>query len=146
LRIGNEKGEDEADTVGCTSLRAEHIKIEEDNKITLDFLGKDSMRYLNTVDVDPRAHKALKTFLSGKQPKEDLFDKIKAADLNEYLKGMSPTVPDLSAKVFRTYNASKTLQDELTTQEEEKGNNSNVDDKVKFYENANRQVAILCNH
>lgn len=49
LRVGNEKGEDEADTVGCCSLRVEHIHFEEDNQITLDFLGKDSMRYLNTI-------------------------------------------------------------------------------------------------
>jgi len=52
LRVGNEKTEDEADTVGCCSLRVEHIKFEDDNKITLDFLGKDSMRYLNTVIVE----------------------------------------------------------------------------------------------
>ncbi len=30
LRVGNEKSEDEADTVGTCSLRAEHIKIEKD--------------------------------------------------------------------------------------------------------------------
>jgi len=54
LRVGNEKGEDEADTVGCCSLRIEHIRFEEDQtSITLDFLGKDSMRYLNTIQVDP---------------------------------------------------------------------------------------------
>ena len=29
LRVGNEKGEDEADTVGCCSLRVEHIHMEE---------------------------------------------------------------------------------------------------------------------
>jgi DNA topoisomerase-1 len=52
LRVGNEKGEDEADTVGCCSLRVEHITVEDDNKISFDFLGKDSMRYHNTVDVD----------------------------------------------------------------------------------------------
>ena len=28
LRVGNEKGEDEADTVGCCSLRVEHISFE----------------------------------------------------------------------------------------------------------------------
>ena len=51
LRVGNEKGEDEADTVGCCSLKVKNIQIEENNQITLDFLGKDSIRYLNTVDV-----------------------------------------------------------------------------------------------
>ena len=27
LRVGNEKGEDEADTVGCCSLRVEHVSV-----------------------------------------------------------------------------------------------------------------------
>ena len=53
LRVGNEKGEDEADTVGCCSLRVEHISLAEEGKVTFDFLGKDSMRYYNTVDVLP---------------------------------------------------------------------------------------------
>lgn len=51
---------------------------------------------------------------------------------------------NLSAKVFRTYNASITLQNEL------KGkvvtDVSPNDIKVKFYEDSNREVAILCNH
>ena len=32
LRVGNEKSEDEADTIGTCSLRVEHIKIENDHK------------------------------------------------------------------------------------------------------------------
>lgn len=51
LRVGNEKDEDEADTVGCCSLRTEHIKLEEPNIVEFDFLAKDSMRYQNRVDV-----------------------------------------------------------------------------------------------
>lgn len=51
IRVGNEKGEDEADTVGCCSLRVEHLKFDEPYLLTLDFLGKDSMRYFNTIDV-----------------------------------------------------------------------------------------------
>ena len=56
LRVGNEKGEDEADTVGCCTLRVEHIKFEDDNYITFDFLAKDSMRYLNTVKIDEKVY------------------------------------------------------------------------------------------
>ena len=52
LRVGNEKDKSEvADTVGCCSLRCEHITFEPDFTITLNFLGKDSMQYLNTVKV-----------------------------------------------------------------------------------------------
>lgn len=49
LRVGNEKDEDEADTVGCCSLRVEHIELKEDDVVMFDFLGKDSMRYNNEV-------------------------------------------------------------------------------------------------
>ena len=48
----------------------------------------------------------------------------------------------LSAKVFRTYNASKTLQDQLNQLEVE----DNVAANVLGYNRANRAVAILCNH
>jgi DNA topoisomerase-1 len=67
LRVGNEKGEDEADTVGCCSLRVEHIRFEAENNITLDFLGKDSMRYLNTIPVEPIVYKLLQSFTAGKK-------------------------------------------------------------------------------
>ncbi len=114
LWVGTEKGEDEADTVGCCSLWVQHISLLEDDQIKLDFLGKDSMRYENTVTVKPEAHRALGRFIHGKKPDQDLFDRIKAQDLNEYLKNI---MPDLSAKVFRTYNASITLEQELGKEE-----------------------------
>lgn len=106
LRVGNEKGDDEADTVGCCSLRCEHIHFEGDNKITLDFLGKDSMRYLNTVAVEPIVYNLLQDFSFGKKPTDDIFEIVNASKLNDFLK---ESMEDLSAKVFRTYNASFTL-------------------------------------
>lgn len=60
LRAGNEKDTDEeADTVGCCSLRVEHVTLLPDNQLKLDFLGKDSMRYENTVTIIPEAWKAI---------------------------------------------------------------------------------------
>ena len=49
---------------------------------------------------------------------------------------------NLSAKVFRTYNASMTLQDQLNKLTVE----DNIASKVLGYNRANRAVAILCNH
>jgi DNA topoisomerase-1 len=49
----------------------------------------------------------------------------------------------LTAKVFRTYNASKTLQDQLDLLTDPK---ANVSEKFLSYNRANRQVALLCNH
>mmetsp|Transcript_35292 Transcript_35292/g.77724 ORF Transcript_35292/g.77724 Transcript_35292/m.77724 type:complete len:246 (+) Transcript_35292:1245-1982(+) len=50
----------------------------------------------------------------------------------------------LSAKVFRTYNASVTLETELPSAESLEG--LSIADKIIQYNAANRQVAILCNH
>lgn len=140
LRVGNEKSEDEADTVGCCSLRIEHIKVIEDNQITLDFLGKDSMRYFNTVTVDPDVHALIKSFTKNKSDTDNLFDKMDASNLNEYLRSQ---MEGLTAKVFRTYNASITLEKELKRKDV---SNLELDEKIAFYDEANRQVALLCNH
>lgn len=91
-------------------MRVEHISFEPDNKITLDFLGKDSIRYNSTVSVDPIVYKNLQSFTKGKDPDDDLFDRVNASKLNDYLKSL---MKGLSAKVFRTYNASITLSNQL---------------------------------
>merc|ERR1711894_866930 len=49
----------------------------------------------------------------------------------------------LTAKVFRTYNASITLQEQL---KELTDADDNVAHKTLSYNRANRAVAILCNH
>jgi DNA topoisomerase-1 len=108
IRVGNEKNaKDEADTVGCCSLRIEHIKLLEDDQINLNFLGKDSIVYDNTVAVQKNVYECLKTFMLKKGPKDLLFDTVNPSKLNEYLQTL---MPGLTAKVFRTFNASSTLQ------------------------------------
>jgi DNA topoisomerase-1 len=140
LRVGNEKSEDEADTVGCCSLKVSNISFKDHYQITLDFLGKDSMRYFNTVPVDHHVYNNLKSFTEGKSAEEELFDLITTSTLNEYLKTF---MESLSAKVFRTYNASITLQTLLAKFNDD---SMQVEEKVQFYTDANREVAILCNH
>lgn len=77
LRAGNEKGDDEAETVGCCSLKFEHVTLKPPNIVVFDFLGKDSIQYHSEVDVDPQVFKNLKLFK--KPPKEngdDIFDRL----------------------------------------------------------------------
>lgn len=77
LRAGNEKGEDEADTVGCCSLKYEHVTLKPGNVVVFDFLGKDSIRFYNEVTVDPQVFKNLTIFK--KAPKVDgdeIFDRL----------------------------------------------------------------------
>lgn len=140
LRAGGEKGDDEADTVGCCSLRYEHVTLKPPNTVIFDFLGKDSIRFYQEVEVDRQVFKNLRIFKKEpKQPGDDLFDRITPATLNKHLQGY---MKGLTAKVFRTYNASKTMQDQMNLI----ANEGTVTEKVMKYNAANRTVAILCNH
>ncbi len=82
LRAGNEKGEDEADTVGCCSLRCEHVTLEAPNKLHFDFLGKDSIRYHNTVEVEQQIFKNIRIFKDGKEDSDSLFDRVTVCGLS----------------------------------------------------------------
>lgn len=151
LRAGNEKDTDEAaDTVGCCSLRVEHITLltnakDSNNKekefvIEFKFLGKDSMEYHNKVGVEKRVFKNVKLFMENKAGGDDLFDRVNTSTLNSHL----TTIMDgLTAKVFRTYNASITLQRQLKKLSSE---DASIPERVLQYNQANRKVAILCNH
>uniref|UniRef100_A0A673M5G7 DNA topoisomerase I n=1 Tax=Sinocyclocheilus rhinocerous TaxID=307959 RepID=A0A673M5G7_9TELE len=148
LRAGNEKEEGEtADTVGCCSLRVEHITLhdtldEQKCVVEFDFLGKDCIRYYNKVPVIKRVFKNLKLFMENKQEGDDLFDRLNTQMLNKHL---SSLMPGLTAKVFRTYNASITLQQQLKELRNSELKD-NVAEKLLSYNRANRAVAILCNH
>lgn len=48
----------------------------------------------------------------------------------------------LTAKVFRTYNASFTMSELLKDMKAA----GTIPEKIKAYNDANRRVAILCNH
>lgn len=146
LRTGNEKEEGEtADTVGCCSLRVEHVRLHEkadgqEHVVELDFLGKDSIRYNNRVPVEKLVFQNLQDFMKDKDPRDNLFDALTTASLNKHLQDL---MEGLTAKVFRTYNASITLQEQLRvlTRAED-----SLTSKVLAYKRANRAVAVLCNH
>jgi len=140
LRAGNEKGDDVADTVGCCSLRYEHVTLEPPNRVIFDFLGKDSIRYYNEVEVSKQVYKNIEIFKRPPKKEGDmLFDRLNTTILNKYLQ---KSMKGLTAKVFRTYNASYTFQEEL----KKTVKNSTINEKLLAYNRANRQVAILCNH
>jgi DNA topoisomerase I len=140
LRAGNEKGEDEADTVGCCSLKYENITLKEPNTVIFDFLGKDSIRFHEEFQVDHQVFKNLKIFKkSPKKEGDDIFDRLTTTQLNNHLKHY---MEGLTAKVFRTYNASFTMSQLL----KEMTSEGTIPERVKDYNDANRKVAILCNH
>ncbi len=146
LRVGNEKGEDETDTVGVTSLRVEHIDLLNNDKIRLDLLGKDSVRYDRTLEVDPLVYRNIQEFMEGKKKGDQLFNLITPTDVNKYLQSF---MKNLTAKVFRTYNASDLFQKELnkiTKKYDKYEEMDKINILLDDFNKANAKVAMLCNH
>ena len=149
MRVGDEKDDDEADTVGATTLRVEHITIN-GNKVEFDFLGKDSVRWKKSLEGDKQFIKNIKDFTEGKKPSDEIFDKpssknkvvlISSSDVNKFLADCKKGV---TAKVFRTFHASNQVIDYLN----KCGLKSVDDDYLKIYhaKMANLEAAIQCNH
>jgi DNA topoisomerase-1 len=148
LRVGGKKdSKEEADTVGVTSLRVEHLILLDNNTIKLDFLGKDSVRFCKKVSVLSNVYKNLETFIKNKNKKDDLFDLINSSSMNDYLNSF---MEGLTAKVWRTYNASLVFQKELDKIKEDKLYEIDTEERLNFlismFNQANTAVALLCNH
>ncbi len=143
MRVGDEKDPDEADTVGATTLRKEHIKITSD-AIEFDFLGKDCVRWqetLKAVGDDKQFQKNLKKLIEKKKPNEEIFHNITSRDVNKYFSGI---VKGLTAKVFRTYQATTVVKDYLVEHDNIKGKTAN--EKLYHAKMANLEAAKMCNH
>ncbi|MEX0862629.1 DNA topoisomerase I [Nitrosopumilus sp.] len=143
MRVGDEKDPDEADTVGATTLRKEHIKITP-NSIEFDFLGKDSVRWQETVKAeghDKQFHENLKNLVEKKKPKDEIFDDITSRHVNVYY---SSIVKGLTAKVFRTYLATTVVRNYLIEHDNMKGKTAN--EKLYHAKLANLEAAMMCNH
>ncbi|MDG7001574.1 MAG: DNA topoisomerase I, partial [Nitrososphaerota archaeon] len=144
MRVGDEKDEDEADTVGASTLRVEHLKFNE-NKIDFDFYGKDFVRWQKTLEIQPQDHAAidnLKEFCKGKKPEDLIFDGITSRHVNDFLGKASK---GLTAKVFRTFHATSTVKSYLK-------DHGSFSEETPEYEKlfeakmANLEAAVKCNH
>ena len=144
MRVGDEKDSDEADTVGATTLRKEHVKITE-NAVEFDFLGKDSIRWKERLPIkgehDEQFRKNLEGLVGRKKPKDEIFDGITSSRLNRYYSGI---VDGLSAKVFRTYLASSVVSKYLRRYDGIKSESPSV--KMYHAKMANLEAAVMCNH
>lgn len=143
MRVGDEKDPDEADTVGATTLRKEHIKITP-NAIEFDFLGKDSVRWQEKVIAeghDKQFQENLKKLVENKKPKDEIFDDITSRHVNAYY---SSIVKGLTAKVFRTYLATTVVKKYLVKHDNIK--NKTANEKLYHAKLANLEAAMMCNH
>ena len=139
MRVGDEKDEDEADTVGASTLRVEHVKLSGD-RAEFNFLGKDSVKWSKSETVPPSVAKNLTEFTRGKRQDQEIFHDVTSGLVNQYL---SSIVHGASAKVFRTYHATATAKGALGSKDMRSAEDL---DKLYHAKEANLQAAIFCNH
>jgi len=139
LRVGDEKDKDEVDTVGATTLRTQHIKIMGNGLVKFDFLGKDSVRWQKEVELPRPVVDNLQQFV--KSCRSVIFKGVDSEKVKLFL---SEAVPGLTAKVFRTYHASKVVREYLANTKARKSDPEYV--KKHLAAMANLQAAIVCNH
>lgn len=156
LRVGDEKDPDEADTVGATTLRPEHVTLHPDGSAQFRFLGKDSVLWHKDLALPPLVFSNLEELVDRARPpnsnqngkasrpgrdKPQIFPTISSRDVNLYL---SDILPGLTAKVFRTHHATVAVQDSL----EQSGVDRTEPEHIKRQAAnlANLEAAVLCNH
>ncbi|MFH1229052.1 MAG: DNA topoisomerase I [Candidatus Aenigmatarchaeota archaeon] len=139
MRVGDEKDEDEADTVGATTLAPKNIIIKENGIVNFNFLGKDSVKWDNDIKLPDNVIRNLREFMASS--KDFVFDGVRSDDVNAFL---SEIVEGITAKVFRTYHASKAVREYM---ENAKVNKEDTETYKKYIATmANLQAAIICNH
>ena len=154
MRVGDEKDTDEADTIGASTLRVEHLKFPNINgkvQIEFNFLGKDSVPWQKVLEISTPDTKALYEnllfFMKGKDRKDEIFEDITSAKVNKFLRSIDKdNLPNLTAKVFRTYIASAIVKEHLATPTLKVNKNESEFKKVYVAKIANLEAAITCNH
>ena len=148
MRVGDEKDPEEADTVGASTLRVEHVEFPRVNGtqvIEFNFLGKDSVPWRKRLEVDSEDTRALynnlKKFTQGKKPSDLIFDGINSRKVNAFLQQI---MPGLTAKVFRTCIATRVVQLQLSKAKVDK--TALEAQKIYAAKKANLEAAITCNH
>jgi len=139
FRVGDEKDEDEADTVGASTLRPEHISFNGDGSVTFDFLGKDSVRHVIRTELPDQVVRNLKEFSA--QTASTLFDEVDSKRVSDFL---DEVYVGLSAKVFRTYYSSEAVETKLKETLVDAGDAEYVKKHAAVM--ANLEAARVCNH
>ena len=139
MRVGDEKDEDEADTVGASTLRVEHVKIK-GGEVEFNFLGKDSVPW-NKKDAPPDSViRNIREFSAEKLPDTEIFHDVTSSMVNAFL---SSIVAGASAKVFRTFHATQKAEEALRSKDVSEADGL---DKLYHAKEANLSAAIFCNH
>ncbi len=139
IRVGDEKDPDEADTVGASTLRPEHITFNQDGTVTFNFLGKDCVPHIFTKELDEKVIRNLKEFAA--KAEVSLFDEVRSQHVSEFL---DEVMTGLSAKVFRTLYASDAVKTKLKNTRVKPEEPPHLKRYVATM--ANLEAAKVCNH
>jgi DNA topoisomerase-1 len=156
LRVGDEKEADEADTVGATTLRPEHVTLQPQGVAEFQFLGKDSVPWHKELALPPLVYETMEELIRDARPSRSagngdenhptrdlpqIFPDIGSRNINTFL---ARAQKGLSAKVFRTHHATRVVQESLL----ESGVHAGSPEYAKWQAvaTANLSAAILCNH
>lgn len=140
IRVGDEKDPDELDTVGATTLKKSNVKILGEDKVKFDFLGKGAVRFRRIVRMPPQVVRNLKECME-KSKSSRIFPDVRCEQVNEFL---GKIVPGITAKVFRTYYASKEVEKAL--REARLSSRDHPYKKVYVAKMANLRAARILNH
>lgn len=156
MRVGDEKDPEEADTVGASTLRVEHITFKEDKDgrklIEFNFLGKDSVPWQKIVKVTSEdtigLYNNLKTLMQGRERTSQIFEGITSSKVNAFLRSIdSKNLPGLTAKVFRTFITTNVVRETLARPPFNRIDKmSSEAEKIYAVKIANLNAAITCNH
>jgi DNA topoisomerase-1 len=154
MRVGDEKDTDETDTIGASTLRVEHLrfpKINDKVQIEFNFIGKDSVPWQKTLEIfspDTKAlYENLLFFMKGKDKTDEIFEDITSSKVNIFLRSIDKdNLPNLTAKVFRTYIATAIVKEHLSAPILKVNKNESEFKKAYIAKIANLQAAITCNH
>ncbi len=139
FRVGDEKDDEEAETIGASTLRPEHLSYNGDGTVTFDFLGKDSVRHLLRIRMPERVIDKLKEFsVDAETP---LFEGVDSKRVSDFL---DEIMTNLSAKVFRTHYATTTVEEKLKKTKLDPASPDYV--KKHAATMANLEAAKVCNH
>jgi len=149
IRVGDEKGDDEADTVGATTLTNKNVIVKQGNTVEFDFLGKDSVRMQRELELPPQVVRNLQEFIRGAEERAKLkndgkaliFEGVRSEAVCAFLDEVAPNV---TAKVFRTFHSTEVVKEYLDKNAVKPDDSEDYKKYVAAM--ANLQAAIVCNH
>ena len=117
MRVGDEKDSDEADTVGASTLRIEHINFVKDkngkNNIEFNFLGKDSVPWQKTIELNSQDIETfyynLKLLMKNKSNYHSIFDNINSMKVNTFLRNIDRKNVPVSLQKFSEHIIATTV-------------------------------------